>query len=158
MTLHTDNVYTTCETHIMDNCTSGEILREVVLSLRNGYQYPISLHRLGLLGYERYGIAIALINHYHANGECDEMHALAAKISEIYPDEVFQLNALRPHDTKDLREALAFCDLCRSNPDAVGNDASERLIETVRKLLQQDAHEQLIEVVRKLLQQKVMVS
>lgn len=142
MTVQPPNVYAAHEAHIMDNCSSGEILREVVLSLRNGYRYPMPLHRLRLLGDERYDIAMALINHYRQNGECQEMHELAEKISETYPGEVLKLNSCKPHDTAELCEALAFYDLCQTDKEAgatgAKRDARERLIEAVRELLQQE--------------------
>lgn len=108
MTTQTQNPYVLHEAHIMDNCSSGEILRSVVLSLRNGYDYPIPLHRIGLLGKKRYLIAMDLIHDYYLNGECREMHALALKITETYPVEVMKLSHSETQSQSNTRHTVKY--------------------------------------------------
>ena len=121
---------------IMDDCSSGEILRNVVLSLYNGYRYPMPLHRLAALGTLRGNSALILIGEYIRNGETPGLRLAAETILQHYPQEAERCNADLA-GLRDLRDAWGCYQACRNNADSETADAQERLIEAVGSLFGQ---------------------
>ncbi|PJO79122.1 hypothetical protein GJV52_12775 [Neisseria brasiliensis] len=137
----TQSIYTQNEALIMGDYGAAEVFRQLILSLFNGYTYPMPVLTVSRLDSKHFPLFADMLEAYHRDGETAELRELACKVLERFPE--LRVRCVHPESTalEELERALAFYDQCKEDSESRATgafaDSKEMLINAVRHLIKQ---------------------